>query len=151
VKIAIFGLKAGLAGRPLKPRSALEYPGFDEDSSLVTCSGFPPEFFTVVRYGLGHDPGSSLYLTQEVAEQCVLAFVSPVSTAWFLALWRARILEAVSESDVPCADPASLSAQTKRTTQNIVLMQSPLRLLASSPILNHGLLGCPCRKRPDLR
>ena len=42
MKIAIFGLKAGLAGRPLKPRSALEHPGFDEDASLVTCSGFPP-------------------------------------------------------------------------------------------------------------
>src|SRR5260370_10268526 len=131
--------------------SALEYPGFDEDASLVTCSGFPSEFFTVVRYGLGHDPGGSLYLTQEVVEQCVLALVSPVSTAWFLALWRAGILEAVSESAVPCADPASSSAQTKRTTQNIVLIESPLRLFASSPILNHRLLGCPCRKRPDLR
>jgi hypothetical protein len=151
VKIAIFGLKAGLAGRPRKPRSALEYPGFDEDASLVTRSGFPTEFFTVVRYGLGHGLAGSLYLTQEVAEPCVLAFVSPVSTAWFLALWRARILEAVSESDGPCAEPASLSAQTKRTTQNIVLVQSSLRLLASSPMLNHGLLGCPCRKRPDLR
>jgi hypothetical protein len=151
VKIAIFALKAGLAGRLRKPRSALEYPGFDEDASLVTSSGFPPECFTVIRYCLGHDPAGSHYLTQEVAEPCVLAFVSPVSTAWFLALFPARILEAVSESDGPCADPASLSAQTKRTTQNIVLIESPLRLLASSPILNHGLLGCPCRKRPDLR
>jgi hypothetical protein len=83
-----------------------------------------PGFAGILHSGqvlrLGHDPAGRLYLTQEVAEQCVLAFVSPVSTAWFLALSRARILEAVSESDVPCADPASLSAQTKRTTQNIV-------------------------------
>ena len=71
MKIAIFGLKAGLAGRPLKPRSVLEYPGFDEDASLVTCSGFPRNSSSGQVLRLGHDPAGRLYLTQAVAEQCV--------------------------------------------------------------------------------
>ena len=64
MKIAIFRVAAALAGRQRKPRSVLEYPGFDEaptpvvvligmDASLVTVE---PDF---LNHGLRGHPAES--------------------------------------------------------------------------------------------